>query len=271
MEKDFYISDGETLTGPFDTITMLRKVRSGAINGRTLITCDPAMPPVPACTYAELSTFLHQVESTQQEPTTPPSPFKLFASMLDNGWRMVSIEPLQCVMAGGILIVVFVLSFLLAGNVHNTALQAGAAFALFYLLQSIFMAISLRLHRGQRLSAQYLESALTPALLPLMLGSFIPALSILTGLTLLIFPGLLAMVYFSLVPMLIIDKRRPPLDAMIESCKLVWHSGYNQVCALLMLSGLYMISVALILPFPVLLPVYANALAEMYDRHTQRQ
>ncbi len=263
MPEQFYICREGAREGPFDLLAMLRKIRGGMLPPSSLIARSEHEPPVAAAEIPALMHFFQEVRREQQEQSAP-SLKKALTHQIENAVQMVMAEPGLCAIAGGIVLVTFMVSFIFYTVLGGIGAFVSGCFTLFF-LQNLFIAVTLRLNRGQRLSASYLQATLTPALGALTLGSLLMAPVVAAGLALFAIPGLFIMSLLSFFPLAAVDRGLGTLPALRASILQVRSATTRQRRVLFIMHCFYLCSAALILPIPFLLPVYAVVLADLYD------
>jgi uncharacterized membrane protein len=286
MNQEYYIVTGKIRKGPYDTVTLVRKIRNGTLTAQSYLQQDEATAPKPAKDWAELAEFFN--EKKEERPATAVElgvmQKKKLGDVLQSGIRFLQRNLNTTVFSG-----LFVLFFLLLATVINFgmphAVQTIAymiCFVLGHFTLSCYMLSVLRMARGQPVDATYMESKILPVMKSLLLSSLfvstpaIIGLALLTsglpkavlGFGLLIFtvPGLFALALYSFTPLLILDKGMDVWDSMETSRKAVLKSGMENAGVIYALYVInFLAGLCILIPMAITMPITTGALTEIYD------
>ena len=265
MQYYYYINSENLKDGPHDMITIMRRIRAGTITPDTLVCMGEEL--VPAHKVGELSQlFNHSVEDIRSELNDP---HKLsIDSILKKGWIFTSENQNMPVFAGTILLMTFIAGVITSELMHSIASGLMAGWITFIVLQSMFMAVSIRVYRGQKIDSLFIERNVIPMLAKLALISVLFSLLIILGLPLLIIPSSLALLVCCYIPMFLVDYNSGIIKATQSAFSLVRKLGSSALFQLCFLAFFYMICIVLIFPIPIIMPVLAGGLCSIYEEIT---
>jgi uncharacterized membrane protein len=135
----------------------------------------------------------------------------------------------------------------------------------YFCLQSIYLACTLRLYRGQPLSSQFFNQMLLPISLKLIFASVLFGVMAFGGTLLVVLPGIAVLALYSFMPFLLLDRRGSIIQAMNHSRVLLTSNNAHGLAPALGLCFMYVCGMALIALVPLVLPLYAAAMAELYE------
>jgi len=263
--RGYFVHSAQGQEGPYDLPMIMRKVRARKIDVSTPISLTDDPNPRPAGEFAEISFILQEtLDLSSQQQKARLSAEKLTVRALTVGWKFVGMQPFACVYAGLVALLTY-LVMMIASPLLPWTLTLLVGTFLFFVLQSVVMVTILRRYRGQYLDTLFLREQLAPSLIPLAAGALVTTAMGLIGLALLIVPGLFLFSVFAFVPFLIADRRMNLVRAMTASPALCFRHGMDSFGAVLGVTSLNLLSLLLIVPIPLMLPVTAVALADIYD------
>jgi hypothetical protein len=258
----YYIHTPEGKDGPHDLVTLMRRIHAGKVSPDTLIYIDAAETPVRARSVDDIAQFFVQGQSAAAPRQLRAVP--TLNSLLANGWRFTLEHNVMTVYAGGLLL----LSIMLAsGLVQSMGLGKGllVSWIVFVLFHNFYLIFVQRLYRGQPFSSSFINQQIAPALWTIIFACVLLSLMLAGGLLLLVLPGILIAVFYVFTPFIILDHHTGALKAMKISRQLLQKrdsSWRDSVCTLVVL---HLVCMLLIFPLPVTLPIFAAALAELYE------
>jgi hypothetical protein len=259
MQPLYYIDDNGRKDGPHDLITVMRRIRMKKISADTPIYIDDA-PAMPAGQIPDIALFFTQDTAPKEKAADS---FSLYQSIM-NGWRFTFEHNVMTVYAGGLLLISFILG---AGLVKLFGLVTGGilGWGLFVTLHNMYLLFVLRFWRGQTPGSDFINQQIAPVLGTLLLACIVLALMMAGGWLLLVIPGVVVTVFYVFVPFLILDRRYSLVEAMNASRLLLFKRGnhYAELTACLVI--LHFICLLLIIPLPLTLPVFAAAIAQIYE------
>lgn len=260
----YYINAHNKKDGPHDLVTMMRRIRSGAVVPETMIYQEGEADAAPAFSISELSPFFNNpVEDVRTELETPTelSIIKIYKK----GWRYTQEHQGMSVFAGGILLVSWMFGVLADGILNNMVSSIMASWIMFLFLQSCFFAVAIRLYRGQKTDLGFLEYTLAPALGKISFAAVIFSFLILGGLPLFILPGIFFMLIIAYIPMFILDYDYSLKDTMVCIYNLISRMEKKVFAKLCFITLCYIIGIALIIPIPIVMPIMAGCLCSIYE------
>lgn len=265
MAQPFYIDVGGKKEGPHDLITLMRRIRTGKIKNDTGIYVGDAATPVPAGSVEDIADFFPRSESAPAKKTASARASRApsIIHLLQSGWRFTINHSIVTVFSGSFLIlsILLVMAFYQRWNMPGVALAA----AFIFLMHQLYLVFMLRLYRGQVLGAAFYNQLLGPVLGAIIISSALLSAMILGGLVLLLIPGILVAIFYVFVPFLIIDRRYSTVEAMHGSRLLLMKHGWDYLGTAASLVWLHILAAILVLPMMLTLPIFAGALAELYE------
>ena len=259
----YYIESNGSRDGPHDLITIMRRIRAGKIREHTIIYKDRETEGAPAAKIPDIALFFDHAPATPAASERPRREMSLQTS-LAAGWSFVIEHNIITVFSGAIMLACLMLG---APIINNFGFLAGGmlVWCLFVLFHHAYLLAILRLHRGQTVSADFLNRRIAPVLGTLIASAFVLALMSAGGFLLLIIPGIAVMTLYIFVPLLIVDRRYGVVEAMAASRLLVQKHGGKHMAHIFILTFLHFLCLVLILPIPLTLPIFGAALAMAYD------
>ncbi len=258
----YYIDNNGQKDGPHDLVTIMRRIRAGKIGRDTLIYVGTSEDALPAGRIDEIALFFDNVPI--EEKHTRPSYERSLDDLVRIGWQFLAEHHIITVYAGGMLL----LSMMLAMSLINSlgwVMGGMAAWAVFLIFHNLYFVFMLRYYRGQTLGSDFINENLSPILLTLLVTSIALALMMAGGLMLLIVPGVIVSVMYIFSPFLILDRRYGVAESMYGSRLLLQKRGRKYVKLISMLVFCHVLCLLLIIPIPITLPIFAAALAELYE------
>ncbi len=262
MQYYHYINSQQKKDGPHDLVTIMRRIRSGAIIPDTLICQGEEL--IPAYRINELSSFFNNpVESMRQELNNAPR--LSLIHILDKGWHFTAGHQNMSVLAGAILLLAVLVGILTYEISHNIATSIMTGWIMFLIMQSAFLVVSLRIYRGQNLNLDFLDYTLAPLLGKLSLISVLFAFITMAGLPLLIIPSAIAMLICTSIPMIALDYNLGAMETIKKTYGLLKKLDTESQVKLSCLMLLYLVCIALIFPIPLAMPILAGGLYSFYE------
>lgn len=279
MNHMYYVMDGASKTGPFDIMSMMKKIRTQRIDQHTLIYVDDADDPIEAFRVPELQEFFSGDNSQevvfQPEPDT--SPLDLIACLRD-AWTFFSRNQAMIIVSAVLVLSIGVLGLVLSAILPAIIISilmsvlGGAAyfFYLYYILQvvrthdlAMGQIVSILKSGGARACTAGAVAAAIAIGTPSVIGAAVSSFAYLF-----VIPGFILFSLFVMAPFFMSDN--PEMDyktALKTSFNWVKTQGVDNMGVIVGLVFLNMIgSMVLFFPILVTLPVTAIALADIYER-----
>jgi len=262
MANNFYVEIDGKKDGPHDLVTIMRRIRAGKIGMDTLVFADDATVAEPAKNISDLKMFFAR-DGEQKSEIQRITLFTLH-SILHDGWGFTMQHSIMTVFSGGIILISLLLAYSLIDMFGLVGGVIGSCFV-FMLCFYMFLAFSLRLYRGQPVSADFINTKLSPVIPTLLLSALCLTMMGVGGLIVLVIPAFFVMVYYIFVPFFILDRRMNMIQAMYASRLLVhkYKGRYFKTVACLVVA--FVGSLLLIIPLPLTLPIFAGALIRAYE------
>ena len=287
-QQHYYIEEENgQRSGPFDLVSMVRKIRGHRVTPQTMILLDrEETHGRPASHLPEFGDIFKEIAGQQQQVATQePGEFRTIRIIpaLKNGIEFVTNNFLATICTGAVLlmqvIAVFLLSMLSFGN---SFLHATLAVFVCYFLFAIYQIIILRLSRMQLITPEFLSALLKRSVFPLLIISLavgfiflIPVLLSLAvsplALVLILMPGTLLMIPYLYAPLLVYDQGISASEALSLSKKMMKDIGKDNAMTLYMILLINFVAAAfLLIPVILTLPITLAAMSEIYDEYFSR-
>jgi hypothetical protein len=267
----FYVLSDALDKGPYDLISMVKKIRTGHITPQTLVYLENEAP-TPAGNHPRLAEFFSdEPDSNQPSRPVPAAAEKPQAAgylrSIKLGWQFFMRHQSSAVYAA-------VVVFLALGIGAATYVSLPPILNLFAIFLgwfwglvgiSILQLVVLRLHRGQPVG-DWLLRTLNETLIPILNYSFIMTILTIVGGLLFIIPGLFILTQNIFAPYFIAERRMGVNAAMAASQKLIKKRGMDFLGVVFALVTTNIIALFLFI-FPVIftLPITLAALADFYE------
>ena len=260
MQHIYYIDAGGK-DGPHDLVSIMRRIRARKIGPETGIYVDDAETTVPARALPDIAMFFsHDNDAAAPRKRQAMSLRRSFRT----GWNFVTENNAMTVYSGALLLLSILLASALTGWM-GLIKGGAAAWIAFILMHHFYFIFILRLYRGQPVSAEFFNQQITPVLPKLLISCIVLALMMVGGFFLLVVPFVIIWVLYIFVPFLILDRRFGMIEAMHASRLLLQKNDRRYLGMVALLVVLHLLCLALIIPLPLTLPLFAAALAEMYE------
>lgn len=264
---EYYVVSDKGEEGPFDLVSIVKRVRGGKVTRDTLIRNTPGGEALPAAQVPTMAEFFvehtSQASRTNYEEAARKSRTYDLKQTFVNGVNFLKLNQAAAVYTGLYLIVTIatIAIFRLPGI-------AGALITacLCYILFSGFLFIMLKRSRGQMFNLLGVIQEMKSHFLPLLLAGAIVSTLTGIGLVLLIGPGLLVLTCYIFTPLLILEKNMSFWEAMETSRKTVLNMGsHNMGVLLALVVANFLATILFLFPLLLTLPITTNALSEIYD------
>ena len=271
MQQSYYIDLGGIKDGPHSLVNIMRRIRTGKITPDTLIYSENKETPQRANAIEEIALFFTRQPEAAPEPGTSGKPQEhiplSIGQLLRNSWQFTLEHNIMTVYAGGLLLLNILLAITLVswfGFIAGGLLAWAASIT----CHNFYMIFVLRLYRRQPISSGFINRNLAPVLPTLFLACGTLAFMMGGGLLLLVIPCMIVSIYYIFVPFLIIDQKYGVVEAMHASRLLLQKHNQQYVRFVTILILIHYICLTLIIPIPLTLPMFAAALAELYEKIT---
>jgi hypothetical protein len=265
-----YKTDAE---GPFDLVTVIRKIRNGSVHADTPISERDEMgeitEPQPAAEHPELVDFFNnKEEATTQNRRAPAKRDYRFMNQFRKGIDFFNRHQSSAVGSG--ILLISVLGLLLISIKLVPTLLLPVAIILTVTLGHIGLAFFelslLRMYRGQPVNLPFISKKFLGELPGIAIFSAIITMLSLIGGVFLLIPGLLILTLYIFAPLLIIDQGMDYWEAMETSRIKVLSQGMDFVgiiFGLLVLNALAVL--CLFFPLVFTLPMTFAAIIDAYE------
>lgn len=277
---EYFIEYERQHYGPYDLISMIRKVRNGQVTRETVIICEEIETPTPAGEIPVFSEVFHELEREGNEEMNAPRLHLGFAPLVKSALEVLMTNLSLCVYTGVFLLAVIMVAFALysiSGNGVVTALLGSIAGYFFFALYQ--MAV-LRKTRMQLLTGAFFISmckrfGLQLLIVSALAGACVFALPILLAqvmgpvmLALILLPGSLLMLALFYAPILVADRGVSAAEAIRGSIGALKSLGSDNFIVIYMLLVMNYIAACLfMIPLLITLPMTVAAFCELYDDH----
>jgi len=272
----YYIETAGGRDGPYDAMSMVRKIRNSKINEQTIVYVGEAYAGVPAGELHEFELFFNPPSDAEDAPLPLLDENLYFSEMLKDAWAYYTENQLLSLGAGGIVIGGIILGMILSTVLPYTAIAGlmsiigGLTLFLFLIyitrhvtaqeVDQVFV-MDLAKTRGLDLLAAAAIAAGIPIGIPTIISVYMPTLGII--LTIL---GCLVFALFIFAPLFLLhDPTLRFKQALLMSKSWVLD---QKVTNILIIMGLVIINViaaaCFLIPVFITLPVTFVALADLF-------
>lgn len=260
MTHHYYIDTNGAKDGPHDLVTIMRRIRTGKVTRDTLIYHNGEETPSAAHAIHDIALFFEQEPAVNTRPV-----FSLrLRDILSTGWHFTAENNVMTVYAGALLIVSLLIGLLLLSLMEVLpGLLLG--WCVFLTLHNLYFVFLLRIYRRQSVSVDFIHSQVVPVLATLVPTSIVLGLMTAGGALLLLIPGIIVAALYIFVPFLLLDYRFQLVEALHASRLLLQKHNRRYLTSIMMLVALHLVCVALIIPIPLTLPLFAASLAAIYE------
>jgi hypothetical protein len=268
---NYYIYHQDRQEGPFDLVSIIRKIRKGNITEETLIIRGEGAPPMPALRIEELENIFQ--ESYAPDPGQGYIPKELgFGACLKGGCTYLTNNQIAAAYSSFFLLLSLAIMLVMA-RVFSVVGFA-IAFPLIYVLLGGYVVSVLRMVRGQPVELDYIIKRIKPQIKQLLLVGAILAIPTVLSFCFLndkylfvislafLIPMLFINSYLIFTPFLIVDKGFSAREAMQTSFRTVKTNGIGWLSTFFGLLTILIIFAPLAM---VLLPIAYAAISEVYD------
>jgi hypothetical protein len=260
----YYIIEAGNADGPWDAISIIKKIRNHKIHPATMIAVDDEdEEPQPAHSIDEFVSIFDELENYKQADTQlEPSKHSL-TEVLANAWSNLT-KYSEVIMQTSLFLLASVLSFTSFATILGNTVGAAITSVFVFFFMFVLHAFILRASRGLQGNARETLSAVERNFVPLLTFAALHMLLAGIGLSLFIIPGILVLSLFCFVPLLIVDKNEGVVAAMIKSYQAV--RGNKSILKIVIVTQIVFVLTAptVILLFLVL-PLIQLMIAELYD------
>lgn len=262
-----YILENGSKDGPFDLITMIKKIRNHSVTAETMVFDEKNETPVPAGQHRKLQEVFRELEQETRTPHFSQGATYSFGKVMSVGWQFLQTNPVISLFTGVFLLTVIVMATLMHLLLPEPLRVLGYFVMIvltFYLLSAYMMAL-LRMSHGQPVDILKILGRVGWYSQSLLVAASIVALLTLVGMVLLAIPGLFVLTIYIFTPLLIIEGDMEFWDAMEASRKAIMSRGTDMLGIIFGLVVINFISAMLIIPLLISLPITFGALCELYD------
>lgn len=266
---NYYIDTNGSKEGPYDLVTVMRRIRARKIGPDTLIYIDEATTPQPASQITDVALFFTRDEpeptNTDQLRKRRSSEVPGLSALVAEGWRFTMEHNVMTVYAGALLLVCLLLG---AGLVNMLGNFVGGmiTWLIFVELHNFYIVFLLRTYRGQTMSSDFVNHQLGPIITKLAIGSLMLAFMMVGGLVFFVIPCFIVSVLYIFVPFLLLDHNFSSIEAMQASRMLLQKRDWRYFGMVSLLVLFHFVCLMLIIPIPLTLPIYAVAISELYEK-----
>jgi hypothetical protein len=271
MDNTFYIFAHEHLEGPYDLLSMIRKIKNGRLTRDSLITLDPQDAPAPAAQYPLLLEVIVDQEEVNAMATAEPDAGISLFSALRGGWDVFQLNQTTAILTG-IFALAALFGVMFFSIIPHPVAQGIISAVWSYFVFNLYLVALSRKARMQLVHNEFyfwLLKKWKPLLLASVLGSIVPGIlpAILfpivgpPALFLVFIPGLLVVSYLLFLPLIIVDRSVGLKEALAINARKLNEAGVDFYSVIFGLVATNIIPL-----FPVTMPVTLGAACECYDR-----
>ena len=265
--------------GPFDIVSMIRKIRNGQLLPDSLITDTAIGDPVPAMEFSNLrEVFEEQAVIGNTENTQPVHTTSItFKSLFERAKDFLDSHSMGIPIAGGFILTIIIAAFAIKSLIPIDLVHPLIASIIGYFIFMLMQASYLRMVRMQPLSIGYIISTLKRYGVSMFVVSIIvgitafgiPAIassfSVPLAIILLFIPGTLITCFTYFAALLIIDRGFSPMQGISSSAAFLKKLGGDNIVTIYTLILINYIAAAPIIFLLITLPLTVAVLNEVYD------
>lgn len=273
---EYYIKNTEKPDGPYDMMSIIRKIRNGSLQEETLIATTVFEEPRPAALYKEFADLFREEKTVESAPASALRGQRGLVSLLQSGLDFLKNNSFASIYSGIFIFIWLVISLLFI--FHGGIVTAIIGIAASYFIIGGYLYGIMRYLRGNPVTIGLIISRMVKTAVPMGVVSLVVSMIMLPGVFLLmtlismdipyvglpiVFMLLLCVLtLLAFTPLLIVEKEQDFWDAMRNSVQVVtMHKGQN----LGVVFGLVSLNFLLFMLMPVVLPITMAALAELYE------
>ncbi len=264
----FYIKYQTHQDGPYDLVTMIRKIRKGLIPPETLVMEANDPQAQSARMHPQLHGFFAELETGFVSDTATNVVEHLrFKDIMKYGWSHFMHNMMSGLIAAFILFAILMWTitvFIISQGAILPAILISASGAVFFLCGFIFS-----LQRQQRLlpfSLNALAKYYAANASNIILFCLAFALIHIAGFLFFIIPGFIVLSYLAFAPLLIVDRNFHFWHAIESSYRTVRQHQSNLFFTLLALIGINALATIFIFPLVITLPITFIGVIELYNQ-----
>lgn len=263
MQSYYYMNAAGMKDGPHDLVTIMRRINAGKIVASTWVFIGESSEAALAHQIDDLRGFFNQPKADIRQELVAKMHISI-ATALRHGIHFINEHQTMTVFAGAILLFSALFGILL-NEIFGPYMAVVWGWVTFLILQGYYMVAALRTYRGQAISIDFIERNLSPIAGTLIASSMAFGLIVVGGLTLLIIPGIIALVIYAFVPFIIFDRGENIVQSAISARALLKKLDNESILKLAGMFIVYIALAALLLPIPFIMPIFAAALSSIYE------
>ena len=264
----FYIRYETHQDGPFDLVTMIRKIRKGLVPPETLVMEESDPHAQAARLHPQLNSFFREMEEDYVSDEAANMMEHLnFSAIMRYGWDFFSHNLVVGMISGMAIFATLcygIVILLASGGSLLPSLLLISVTAVFFLCGFIFLLQ--RLQRQLPFSLNSLRRFYGENWSNVTLFSCVFALLILAGFAAFIIPGLILLSYLAFAPILVVDRNYHFWHAIEASYRTVKHHGVRLYPIMLGLVGINILAGLFVFPLIITLPVTFAGVLELYNQ-----
>ncbi len=278
MNTQYYIEEEHHQLGPFDLISMIRKIRNGQVGRQTPVMVQGEETYRPAESIDDLADVFIEMESSVVVEEAPKVSLG-FMQLAKRGAEFFAQNLIMSVYTGVFLLLAVILNTIIATVTGTGPVFIIIAGIIGYFLFSLYLMATLRKARMQLLSGHFFVNMVKRSGLHILGVSALIALPVfvvptilasLAGpllLALILLPGSLLMMWFFYAPFYAADHGMGTIDALSASMHAVRSIGGDNFISLYLVLFVNFIAATIPIFLLLTLPITIGALCEVYDDH----
>lgn len=268
----FFIKYDTYQDGPFDLISMIRKIRNGELREDVLVLEEHDERAVPAGHHPKLESFYNELQPNFiSDDTQSFIESYTIGYALRQGWNFFQHHHAS-IICSGIYLFAVVVSGLLFSSILPPTLSIISLIltwsAAFFFLGGLLLSIA-QIYRGEKPNLRYILGQYIHYLRPLLAYGVITGVLSAIGGALLIIPGLIVISICIFAPLLILERQfgaRYALHASKATMKRHGMKLFELVLALVAVN--FIGGVFFVFPLLITLPVTLSVIVELHERIT---
>lgn len=277
--EEYFIEYESQQYGPYDMMSMIRKIRNGQITRETVLYEAGEETPVRASDVAKFYEVFIELDQEIQEDGQDNRLSLSFKRLFRGAWDLLMMNLVTSVYTGALLLFVVVLGFIAytaVGGLVGAFLGSILGYFLFGLYQlAILRKTRMQLVTGHFFIALVKRSGLQLLIVSAIAGSLIFAIPLLLSqllgplaMALILIPGSVIMLTLFYAPILVADRGIGATEAIRGSMSAIKSLGGDNFITIYMFFLMNYIGASILLvPLLFTLPMTVAAFCELYDDH----
>ncbi len=262
----FYVKYGDVQDGPFDLVTMIRKIRNKELSQDVLVMEANDSHAVAARQHPKLQSFFEELENGNLKNDMMPSSDRGVAGLLRNALLLFQHNPNLAIYSSWVIFITLLFG-LLVGMLASDTIAIFMSWWCFNFLNGAMLLVAKQVESGDSISVKSIIVKYMANLRAILAYSvMISLLSVVGGLFLLI-PGLIVITLTIFAPLLILEEGYGCWQAMQASKNyLLRHDRKMAEMVFILVAVNFVAGAAFLLPLAMVMPITYAAIIEIYQK-----